>query len=84
MTTGKKIPLTIQTFVGKVMAPLFNTLPIFVTAFFPGSKHLLIFLIEFTILSDFEAQENKICHCFTFSLLICYEIIGLDAMILVF
>ena len=37
-----------------------------------------------TILSDFGAQENKICHCFTFSLLICYEMIGLDAMILVF
>ena len=29
-----------------------------------------------TIYSDFAAQENKICHC--------YEMMGLDAMILVF
>ena len=37
-----------------------------------------------TILNDFEAPQNKICHCFTFPPLICYEMIGLDAMILVF
>ena len=33
MTTGKTIALTIQTFVGKVMSPLFNTLSRFVIAF---------------------------------------------------
>ena len=33
--------------------------------------------------SDFGAQENKICHCFHFSLSICHEVMGLDAMILV-
>ena len=42
MTTGKKIALTIWTFVGKVMSLLFNTLSRFVTAFLPKSKHLLI------------------------------------------
>ena len=42
MTTGKTIVLTMQTFVGKVMSLLFNTLPRFVIAFLPRSKHLLI------------------------------------------
>ena len=42
MTTGKTIALAIQTFVGKVMSPLFNMLSRFVIAFLPRSKHLLI------------------------------------------
>ena len=42
MTTGKTIALARQTFVGKVMALLFNMLSIFVIAFLPRSKHLLI------------------------------------------
>ena len=41
MTTGKPIALTIQTFVGKVMSLLFNTLSRFVIAFLLRSKHLL-------------------------------------------
>ena len=35
-----------------------------------------------TVHSDFGAQEKKICHCFTFSVSICHEVMGLDAMIL--
>ena len=42
MTTGKTIALTRQTFVGKVMALLFNMLFRLVIAFFPRSKRLLI------------------------------------------
>ena len=42
MTTRKTRALTRQTFVGKVMSPLFNMLSRFVIAFFPRSKHLLI------------------------------------------
>ena len=42
MTTGKNIALTIQTFVGKVMSLLFNTLSRFIIAFLPGNKYLLI------------------------------------------
>ena len=38
----KAIVLTIQTFVGKVMSLLFNTLSRFVIAFLPRSKSLLI------------------------------------------
>ena len=42
MTTGKTIPLTIWTFVDKVMSLLFNSLSRFVKAFLPRRKHLLI------------------------------------------
>ena len=42
MTTGKIIALTRQTFVGKVMSLLFDTLARLVIAFLPRSKHLLI------------------------------------------
>ena len=47
-----------------------------------------------TICSDFGTQENKVCHCFhiftyyltvsTFSPTICHEVMGPDAMTLVF
>jgi len=39
MTTGKNIALSIQTFVGKVMSLLFNTLSRLIIAFLPRSKH---------------------------------------------
>ena len=42
MTTGKTIPFTRRTFVGKVMSLLFNMLSRLVIAFLPRSKHLLI------------------------------------------
>ena len=46
MTTGKTIALTIWTFVGKVMALLFNTLSRFVIAFFQGANVLISWLQE--------------------------------------
>ena len=42
MTTGKTIVLTIQTFVGRVMSLLFNTLSRFLIAFLPRSKCLAL------------------------------------------
>ena len=36
-----------------------------------------------TIYSDFGAPQNKVCHYFHFSLSICHEVVGLDALILV-
>ena len=42
MTTGKTITLTLQTFVGKVMSLLFNTLSRLVITFLPRSKCLLM------------------------------------------
>ena len=62
MTTGKIIALNIQSFVGRVMSLLFNTLYKFFITFLPGSNHLLISWLQFTILSDFTAQEEEICH----------------------
>ena len=37
-----------------------------------------------TIHSDFEVQVNKICHYFHFFPSICHQVMGPDAMILVF
>ena len=37
-----------------------------------------------TICSDFGAQKNKVSHCFHCFSSICHEVMGLDAMILVF
>ena len=42
MTTGKTMPLTRQTVVGKVMSLLFNMLSKLIVTFLPRSKHLLI------------------------------------------
>ena len=42
------------------------------------------FMTAVTIHMDFGAQESKICSDFTFSPSICHEVIGQDAMILVF
>ena len=44
--TAKTIALTRQTFVGKVISLLFNTLSRFVIAFLPRSKHLLILWLQ--------------------------------------
>ena len=52
MTTGKTIALTRWTSVGKVMSLLFNTLPRFVIAFLPKSKHLFNFMAVVTVCSD--------------------------------
>ena len=51
-TTGKTIPLTIWTFVGKVMPLRFNMLSRFVIAFLPRIKHLLI-MAAVTVCSNF-------------------------------
>ena len=42
---------------------LSNMLSRLVIAFLPRSKRLN-FMASVTICSDFEAQENKVCHCF--------------------
>ena len=69
----KIITLTIRTLVSKVMSLLFSSKE---QAFFN-------FMAAVTNYSDFGAQENKVCHCF-FSPSICHELMGPDAMILIF
>ena len=64
MATGKIIALTTQTFVGKVISLFFNTISRFVIAFHSRSKCFFNFMAAVTICSDFEGQEDKICHCF--------------------
>ena len=66
MAARKTIALTIQTFVGKVMFLLFNTLSRFGIAFLPGASIAFNYMAAVTICSDFGAQENKVCHCFHF------------------
>ena len=84
-TTGKTIALTILTFVGKVMSLLFNMLSRLVITFLPRSKQASFdFMAAITICSDFGAQKNKVCHCFHCFPSICHEVLGSDAVILVF
>ena len=83
MTTGKTIALTIQTFVSKVMSLLFNTTSRFVIPFLPRSNHLISWLQSpFTVI--LEPKKRKSVTTSTFSPSICHEVIGPDAMILVF
>ena len=62
---NKPIPLTMGTFVDKVMSLLFNILSRLVIAFLLRSKHFN-FMAAVTVHSDFGAQENKIYHCLQF------------------
>ena len=82
-TTEKTIALTIWTFVSKVMSLLFNTVK--VCHNFPAKKQLsFYFMAAVTIQSDFRAQEEEICIASTFSPSVCHEVMGPDALILVF
>ena len=84
MTTGKTIALTMQTFVGKVMSLLFNMLSRFVRAFLPKSKHLLISWPQSPLLVILEPKKVKSVTVSTSSPSVGHEVMGLDAMILVF
>ena len=59
MTTGKTIALTRQTFVGKVMPLLFNTLSRFVIAFLPRRKHLSISWLQSSSAVILEPKKIK-------------------------
>ena len=84
MTTGKTITLTRWTFVGKVMSLLFNMLSRLVTAFLPRSKCLLISWLQSPPAVILEPPKIKSVSVSIVSPSICHEVIGPDAMILVF
>ena len=84
MTTGKTIALTIWTFVSKVMSLLFNTLSRFVIALLARSKRLLILWLQSASTVILELKKIKSVTASPFSPSICHEVMGLDAMILVF
>ena len=84
VTIGKTIALTIRTFVGKVMSLLFNALSRSVIAFLPRSKHLLISWLQSPSTVTLESKKIKSATTYTFSLSIRHEVMGPEAMILVF
>ena len=84
MTTGKTIALTRQTFVGKVVSLLFNMLSSLVIAFLPRSKCLLISWLQSPSAVILEPKKIKSFIVSTLSPSICLEVMGPDAMILVF
>ena len=81
MTIGKTIALTRWNFVGKVMSLLFNTLSRLVTAFLSRSKHRLISWLQSPSAVILEPPKIKSGTVFPS---ICHEVMGLDAMILMF
>ena len=84
MTTGKTVALTRQTFVGKVMSLLFNTLSRFVVVFHLRSKCLLISWLQSPSAVILEPPKIKSATVSTVSPSICHEVMGLDAMIFIF
>ena len=66
MTTGKTIALSLWTFVGKMMSLLFNTLSLFVIAFLPRSKHLLISWLQSPSAMTLEPKNGIRCHDLSF------------------
>ena len=83
MTTGKTIALTRWTFVGKVLSLVFNMLSRLVITFLPRSKCLLISWLQLPSALISEPPKIK-SHCFHCSPSICHEVMGPNAMILVF
>ena len=84
MTTGETIALTKQTLVDQVMSLLLNLLSRLVITFLPRSKHLLISWLQSPSAVILEPPKIKPVTVSTISLSICHEVMGLDAMILVF
>ena len=84
MTTGKNTALTRSTFVGKVMSLLFNKLSRLVIAFLPRGKRLLISWLQSPSAVILEPKKIKSVTVSTVSPSMCHEVMGPDAMILVF
>ena len=84
ITTGKTIALARQIFVGKEMALLFNVLFRLVITFLLGSKRLLISWLQSPSAVMLETRKIKSATVCNVSPSICHEVMGPDAMILVF
>ena len=72
-TTGKTIALTRQTFVGKVLSLLFNTLSRFVIAFLPRNKRLLISWLQSPSSVILDPKKRKSVTASTSSPSLCHE-----------
>ena len=84
MTTGKTIALTRRNFVGEAMPLLFNMLSRLAIAFLPRSECLLISWVQSPYAVILEHRKIKFDTVSTVSPSICHEVMGTDAMILVF
>ena len=84
MTTGKTIPLTRQTFVGKVESLLLNMLPRLFITFLPRSKCLFISRLQSPSAVILEPQKIKSATISTVFPSICHEVMGLGVMMFVF
>ena len=80
----KTIALTIQTFVGKITSLLFNKLSRFAIAYLPRSKPLLISESAVAVHVILGHKKIKSVGASAFSSLICHEVMGPLAMILLF
>ena len=83
MTTGKIIALTVQAFVGKMIL-FFNMLSRFVIALLPRSKHLLISWLQSPLTVILKPKKIKSVTISIVSPSVCHEVMGPDAMILVY
>ena len=84
MTAGKTIALTGRSFVGKVMSLLFNMPSRLVIAFLPRSECLLTSRLRSPSSGILEPKKIKSLCVSIVSPSICHEVMGPDAMILVF
>ena len=84
MATGKVIALIRWTFVGKVVSLLFNMLSRLVITFLPRSKRLLISWLQSPSAVTLEPPKIKSVTVSFVSPSTCHEVMGPDAMILVF
>ena len=84
LNTGKTTALTRWTFVVKGISLIFNMLSSLVIAFLPRSKHLLISWLQSPSAVILEPPKIKSSTVSIVSLSICHEVMGLNAMILVF
>ena len=82
LTTGKTIALTTWTFVGKVMALLFNMLSRLVINF--SSKEQVSFNFMAAVTMILEPPKIKSATVSTVFPSICHEVMGLNVIILVF
>ena len=84
MSTGKTIALIRWTFDGKVMSLLLNMLSWLVITFLPRSKRLLISWLQSPSAVILEPKKIKSVTVSIVSPSICHEVMGLDAIIIVF
>ena len=80
----KNHSLTRRTFVGKVLSLLFNMLSMLVITFLPRSNRLLISCLQSSSAVILEPPKIKSDTASTVSPSISHEVMGPDAMILVF